>query len=418
MSELINNRDQRIETMKGLIRQLHDGKAASTVKKQLESLLDEADYSDVFKMELQLIEEGIPEQSILQLCDTHTNVLRKHLNDQETPQTEPGHPIDTFVQENIALYRTIELIRHLGKEIENSPAEISVMPKFRAIQFQMNNVMDVEKHYRRKENLLFPYFEKKNMPGPPSVMWGKHDEAREMLKVLQEGLHSIQAIERDEAVAFINLAVFPALEALEEMIYKEEKIMFPTAIDLLTEIEWYEIYTQSDEIGYCLYVPEKEWKPELQGNSETAKTFDSKDRIQLPTGSLSQEELTGILNTMPFDLTFVDKDDNVRYFSLGKERIFDRTKAILGRKVQYCHPPSSMHIVTEILEDFKSGRQDQARFWINVKGKFVYIVYYAVRDEKNNYLGTLEVTQEISEIRQLEGERRLLNYDESPSGDK
>jgi DUF438 domain-containing protein len=117
------------------------------------------------------------------------------------------------------------------------------------------------------------------------------------------------------------------------------------------------------------------------------------------------------LSTLPFDLTFVDKDDTVRYFSPGKEHIFDRSRAILGRKVQYCHPPKSVHIVNQIVKDFKAGKQARARFWINMGGKLIYICYYAVRDTAGVYLGTLEVTQNLTEVCSLEGEQRLLNYD-------
>ena len=131
----------------------------------------------------------------------------------------------------------------------------------------------------------------------------------------------------------------------------------------------------------------------------------------MPTGSFTLEELIAVMATLPFDLTFVDKDDTVRYFTPGKERIFSRSKAILGRKVQYCHPPKSVHVVDQILNDFKSGRHDRARFWINLRGRLVYICYYAVRNEQGEYLGTLEVTQDLTEARSLEGERRLLMYD-------
>ena len=133
-------------------------------------------------------------------------------------------------------------------------------------------------------------------------------------------------------------------------------------------------------------------------------------KIKFPTGIFNLNELNSVFNTMPFDITFVDKDDNVKFFSHGSNRIFQRNKAILGRKVQFCHPPSSVHIVEKILNDFKSGEQDKASFWINFQGKFVHISYYALRDESNNYLGTLEVTQDLTELRKLEGERRILEY--------
>jgi DUF438 domain-containing protein len=412
MSEIINNRQQRIDIMKGLIRQLHQGTTEEKIKKQLETMLDEADYSDVFLMEVQLLQEGIPQESIQQLCDTHTRVLKKHLDLQETPQTIPGHPVHTFVEENKELTKTTQKIRFIIAEIAKLESTVDATDQMRDIQASLNLLMDIDKHYRRKENLLFPFFEKKDMPGPPAVMWGKHDETREILKLTLDGLQNIEAIDSSEAQAYNTLAVEPAIEAVDDMIYKEEKILFPTAMDLLTEQDWYEIYIQSEEIGYCIYVPEFEWHPSGGIHKEIKNVAAEGGRIQMPTGSFNLEELISAFTVMPFDLTFVDKNDTVRYFSPGKERVFDRSRAILGRKVQYCHPPKSVHIVNQILADFKAGKQDKARFWIQLGPRFVYIVYYALRDDQGQYRGTLEVTQDITEIRQIEGEQRLLKYDE------
>lgn len=411
MSEIINNRQQRIEIMKNLIRQLHNGISEEQVKHQLETMLDEADYSDVFLMEVQLVQEGIPAEKIQELCDTHTRVLKKHLDLSETPETVAGHPVNTFAQENRELMKTTGQIRLLIKKVEALPDEADATEPMRGIQQLLNNLMDVDKHYRRKEYLLFPFFEKNNLPGPPMVMWGKHDEARNLLKETIAGLQQVETMTAAEAKAYNLFTVTPAIEAVDDMIYKEEKIMFPTALNLLTEQDWYEIYLQSDEYGYCLFAPQFEWTPEGGFHKEIRKPAAAGGRVQMPTGSFSLEELIATFSTLPFDLTFVDKDDTVRYFSPGKERIFDRSRAILGRKVQYCHPPKSVHIVNQIVKDFKTGKQDRARFWINMRGRLIYICYYAVRSPKGEYLGTLEVTQDLTEVRALEGERRLLTYD-------
>ena len=410
MSELINNRQNRIEIMKTLVRQLHDGSAPSKVKSQLETMLKEADYSDVFRMEIQLIEEGVPQESIQDLCDTHTHVLRKQLDLQETPETSLGHPVHTFIQENAALTERTGLVKLLVAEIESMDNNDDALPKMREIQLQLNELMDTDKHYRRKENLIFPYFEKKGVPGVPAVMWGKDDEVRDLLKGTIAGLQGIDSIEASEAKAYNLFTVIPSVEAVDEMIYKEEKVFLPTALDLLSDVEWYEIYSQTEEIGYCLYVPEFEWMPEdIELDQLDIKSMDGK--IQLPTGLFTLEEMISMFQTLPFDMTFVDKDDNVGFFSDSPERIFDRTRAILGRKVQYCHPPSSVNIVNQILEDFKSGKETQARFWINMGPKLIYIVYYALKGKNDEYLGTLEVTQDLTDIKNIEGERRILTYE-------
>jgi hypothetical protein len=192
------------------------------------------------------------------------------------------------------------------------------------------------------------------------------------------------------------------------MIQKEKEILLPMTLDTLNESDWYSIYKQSVEIGFCLYDPEVDWKPE--GVEIEAVEEESGERIQFPSGSMTTRELTAILNTIPFDLTFVDKDDHVRFFTQGHERIFARSRAILGREVHLCHPPKSVHIVQQILSDFKSGSQNRAQFWIQMKERFISIEYFALRDSDGGYLGTLEVSQDLTEKRRLEGEQRLLNY--------
>jgi DUF438 domain-containing protein len=192
------------------------------------------------------------------------------------------------------------------------------------------------------------------------------------------------------------------------MIAKEEEILFPMCLDTLTDEEWYEVARQSLEYGFCLFDPAVAWKPEGVEMEEEAST--EAGRIQLPSGSFDVPELLAVLNTIPFDMTFVDKEDKVRFFTQGKERIFARSRAILGRKVQQCHPPSSAHVVEKILDDFRSGREDHAAFWITLKDRFIHIEYFALRGPEGEYLGTLEVSQDLTEKRKLEGEQRLLQY--------
>lgn len=414
MSEIINNKEMRIQTMKELIKRLHLGETEEAVKKELESLLGQVDYSDVFIMENQLISEGIPSENIKKLCDVHTNVLRKHLDLQIPIDAIEGHPIHTFLQENKAIKLVtddiLKLVSRFGYLNDSEKAIFDLKSFMMKLHKHFNDLMDVDKHYSRKENLVFPVFERKGMPGPSTVMWGKDDEVRDMLKSVLEVLNSGGNLSFDEILFFLNQAVSPTATAINEMIYKEEKIFLPTAKELLTEQEWYEIYIQESEIGYCLYAPTKQWQPAGGVMEEIREISSIPGKIKLPSGTFDVPELIAMLNAMPFDITFVDKDDVVRFFTEGEDRIFTRTRAILGRKVQYCHPPDSVHIVEQIVNDFKSGKQNRARFWINFKGRFVYIVYYAVRDTNGNYLGTLEVTQDLTEARSLEGERRLLNY--------
>lgn len=132
--------------------------------------------------------------------------------------------------------------------------------------------------------------------------------------------------------------------------------------------------------------------------------------MRFETGILSKEEVEAILNTLPVDITFVDEEDTVKYFNKAEKRIFVRTKAVIGRKVQLCHPQKSIHIVNRILEAFKTGEKDVAEFWIQKDHRLIHIRYFAVRDKDGKYLGTVEVTQDITDIKKIEGEKRLLDW--------
>ncbi|HSV97427.1 MAG TPA: DUF438 domain-containing protein [Spirochaetota bacterium] len=409
MSELIDNAKKKREILKDLIRRLHDGQAESEVRSQLQQLLGSIPYEDVVKAEQELINEGLPAEEVIKLCDVHTSVLKGSIDQSGTKDAPEGHPVHTFRQENIALNREAGA---LGALYEKAPAigRDGAEGYINTMRGHFNALMDVDKHYRRKEYLLFPFLEKHGITGPPKVMWAKHDEARAMLKkalaALETALKNPENLQR-----LVDADLKPASGAVLDMIYKEEQILLPTSIDTLGEDEWYEVYRQSDEIGYCLYDPKTKWMPEkISAEAMTSAAVAKSGRIQLPSGSFTAQELTAMLNSLPVDITFVDADDTVRYFSQGPHRIFDRNRAILGRKVQLCHPPHSVNIVERIIRDFRIGAEDSAAFWIRMNKRFIHIEYFALRDEEGAYLGTMEVSQDLTEKRRLEGEQRLLNY--------
>jgi DUF438 domain-containing protein len=410
MSEVIDNAAKRQHLLKHMILQLHEGKAPEAVKKQLADLLGQVPYDDVVKVEQELIAEGLPQEEVLKLCDVHSAVLKGQIDHSQARQAEEGHPVHTFIQENRALQMELGHLEQLYRTLEPLADTQEAGEWIQKVHTHFNNLQDVDKHYRRKEYLLFPFLEKHGITGPPTVMWGKHDETRALLGAAHEALLSAKTCQAGEAKTIWSLLLQPAMTAIEEMIYKEEQILFPMCLDTLEAKEWLQIFQQSHEIGFCLYDPPQGWSP--ADTTEAAAPIESADqgKITLPTGTFTVAELQGVLNALPFDITFVDQEDRVRYFSQGAERIFDRNRSILGRKVQMCHPPSSVHIVEKILQDFRSGKETRAPFWINLKGRFVHIEYFAVRDDKGAYLGTLEVTQDLTEKRALQGEQRLLSY--------
>ena len=407
MSELINNSSSRKELLKHMILQLHEGVAPEAVKARMVELLTKIPYGEVVEVEQELISEGLPESEVLRLCDIHSQALEGHIDLSGMKIVAPGHPVDTFRRENRELEKVVNELKALfdkAAELTTGDAEAYL----NTLKALFNSLMDVDKHYRRKENLLFPFLEKYGITGPPKVMWGKHDETRDLLKNAINVLN-MPGVNAPEMIAMkVELHLIPAAKAITDMIMKEEEILFPMTLDKLTETDWYDIYRQTNEIGYCLYDPDVTWKP--GGVTIVEETSAEEGSVNLPSGRFSAEELMAILNTLPVDITFVDRNDKVKYFSQGKERIFDRNRAILGRDVRMCHPPGSVHIVDQIVGDFRSGKADSAPFWIQMGGKFIHIEYFALRNEKGEYLGTLEMSQDLTEKRKLGGDQRLLSY--------
>jgi DUF438 domain-containing protein len=408
MSELINNSENRKKKLKELILKLHKGQSENEVRNELIENLQQVPYGEVVEVEQELINEGLPEQEVLKLCDVHGAVLHGHIDLSASKQVPNGHPVDVMIQENRELKKLVSQIREQLDKISSLQKFENESEIFKLRGF-FNALFDVDKHYKRKEYLLFPFLENYGITGPPKVMWGKHDEIRELIKGAIEVLQT-DRITVEDLIASSEILLFPALNQVVDMIKKEEEILFPMTLDKLNDSDWYEIEKQSLEIGYCLYDPPKAWKPNWATKDSLSEMNKIGGNIQLPSGNFSVEELLAILNQLPIDITFVDKDDKVKYFSQGKERIFQRNRAILNRDVRLCHPPASAHIVDKIIDDFKSGKEDTAPFWINMGGKMIHIEYFALRNEKGEYLGTLEVSQNIQRYRDLEGEQRILSY--------
>lgn len=408
MSELINNSTERKKKLKELILKLHTGESQEAVRRQLLESLSQIPYGEVVEVEQELISEGLPEEEVLKLCDAHSAVLDGNIDLSSPKKIPEGHPVDVMIQENSELKRVALEIDILLNEF-SIDKEIHIEKTILKLRELFNSLFDVDKHYRKKEYLLFPFLENQGITGPPKIMWGKHDEIRELIKGSIELLQT-PSITRDELIASSEIILFPAIKGVVDMTKKEEEILFPMALDKLTESDWYEISKQSLQIGYCLYDPQKDWKPALVQEATVNELNKTGQNIQLPSGSFTVEELLAIMNTLPIDMTFVDRDDKVKYFSQGKERIFQRNRAILNRDVRHCHPPASAHIVNKIVEDFKSGKEDQAPFWINTGDKMIHIAYFALRNEKGEYLGTLEVSHDVSGYRKLEGDQRILSY--------
>ena len=404
MSDVINNREHRQKVLKELIMELHNGKSVEEVKERFGELIVGVSAAEISQMEQNLIMEGMPVTEVQRLCDVHAAVFKgsiEEIHREVAPEEREGHPMHTFKFENREIEKLInEKIRPDIEAFKNADSKNNILK----LISDLNLLWDIDKHYSRKENLLFPYLEKYGVSAPPKVMWGVDDEIRAGIKDAKIALTGYTG-SVDETVQKLE----DVINKINEMIFKEENILFPMALETLTEDEWFTIADESEEIGYCLTQPDGKWIPDRINVTKESKPEGIRGTIKLDTGVLTNIEINEILKHLPFDITFIDKDDVVKYFSQGRERIFARTKAVIGRKVQNCHPPASVHIVEKILEDFKSGKKDHEDFWIKMSGLYVYIRYFAVRDANGQYIGTMEVTQNINPIQQIQGEKRLMS---------
>jgi uncharacterized protein len=411
VSELINNREKRVQTLKEVILHLHRGEAPDAVRGRLAAIIADVDASEVAAMEQQLMSEGMSPQEVQSLCDLHADVLKDVMSAPATPMPlPPGHPIHQFRAENRALGAAAQDARHRIRGLAALPDDGRFDAERRDALAAFEKLLEVDRHYQRKEHLVFSVLERHGTTGPSKVMWGKDDEVRELLGAAVTALRE-EDVSGAELKLLAETVLEPALAALEGMVYKEEQILFPMVLGMFTAEEWGEIFRQSAEYGWCLVPPAAGYRPPAAPRPVAgAVQLPAAQAVQFPSGTLSFEQLLGLFGALPVDLTFVDREDRVAFFSEGPDRVFARSRAIIGREVKHCHPPKSVHVVERILADFKLGGQSVAEFWIELHGRFVHIRYFAVRDSAGAYLGTLEVTQDLTRLRALQGERRLLEY--------
>jgi uncharacterized protein len=427
--------------MKRLIEDLHDGLPPDEARKRFDDLIKNVSPEQIGAMEEQLIREGMPVQEIQRMCDLHVAVMRGGLDRNAEVTAPPGHPIHTYMAANEVISGLANRVGDLASRLSGGTAAApdpgsateasggigvsgnggtaAAEPELRG---EMGQVLDelsgIHNHYLRKENQLFPFLERHGITGPPKVMWGVHDEIRKQMKEAKAAVEEASAEEVSRTAAAFARSVI-------EMVYKENKILFPMAAQTLSRREWVEARKGEDELGYAFAEPAAPFEAKeprgggislpivaAPGPSDSAAepTRPTDLLLDLGTGRLTLEQVDMMLRVLPVDLSFVDADGFVRYYSETAERLFPRTPGAIGRHVENCHPPKSVHMVKEILRAFAAGEREVAEFWIEMGGKFIHIRYYAVRNPKGEYLGCLEVSQDVTGIRALEGQRRLLEW--------
>lgn len=403
--------------LKEIIGRLHAGSPVGEVKREFAKLIQGVSAAEIAAMEQSLIEGGMPVEEVQRLCEVHVQVFEASLAKGGTPTGMAGHPIHTMLEENKLARKKAAALKTAARRwawkvgTQEDAAEA------------LDDLSAIIIHYTRKENQLFPYLEKQGFTGPSRVMWGKHDEIRALFKDARDALDG-------EPRAFGRIARGLAAK-VQKMIFMEEHILIPEARRRLSEREWAEIRQGEEAIGFAWIRPASLYDagivlassapaaaPVAPAAAETAPrervaapSAEAAELLDLATGRLPKGLLDLALRTMPLDISIIDERDKVLYYSDSPHRLFPRSPAAIGRDVHNCHPQKSVATVEKILQAFKNKEKSKARFWIEMGGRFILIEYYALYDAEGAYKGTLEVSQDLTELRALEGQHRLLDWD-------
>jgi len=402
--------EKKKKMLKEIISQLHAGLPPQEVKERFKQVLEGVSSEEIARIEQELVKEGMPREELQRLCDVHMAVFSEQLGKQEL-KVPQDHPINILLEEHKILLQLLEKLSTTADIVAQACDLVYVGDDIVQMRKIVEELSDAEKHYLREENVLFPVLEKHGITEPPAIMWMEHDKIREKKKQIYSMVQKYDARDFQEFKRNLIENTRTLSSMLSSHISKENTVLYPTALKIISKKEWNDIRRDFDEIGYCCFTPKHLTKTAITPKEKTYAASAAEDTLQFDAGSLSKDEVEAILDTIPVDISFIDANDAVKYFNKADKRIFVRTKAVIGRKVQLCHPQKSVHIVNRIVEAFKTGKKNSAEFWISMNNRLIHIRYFAVRERNGKYLGTIEVTQDLTDLKKIEGQRRLLDWD-------
>ena len=411
----------KVELVKSLLKRIHEGADPESLKREFGEVLAKVSPIEIPMIEQQLVREGVPIQEILRMCDLHVALFRDYLVGRELKGVPEGHPLDLLLRENELILKWAEQLGVVANALANA-GDAEVPPLLQQLKALLSNLRAVRTHYRKVQMLLFPYLERRGVVAVPRVLWGREDQAILRLRALLKRVEG--ELPPDEARAVAREAASLANE-LAELVFRENKILFPALWALLAEGEWAAVAEEAKKIGYLVKI-DSEWKPKeepvLPYQSEPRVEEGSLERLppefravaagvepdryrlvkegdlDLGTGFLSPGEVKGVFGALSVEVTFADASDRVRFYSDGRlPPAFVRTRTILGRNLLYCHPPRLERLVKETVDALKRGEADYREFWTRIGDRIVRVFISAVRDESGRYLGAVEVVEDFTE---------------------
>lgn len=398
MSEFTQNSQQRVQHLFELFIGIMQGDKPLELVRKHQQLIDNIVPSDVIDAVDRLVRHGVPMEALKRGINKTLNLLYKTLNGYPYTPPPKGSFLDVLIQNNRELDVRLRATRPLIKELNNTPGDVMLHSRLKE---KLSEIGKFDALYVIKENVLFPLIEKQwENFRCVQVMWSFQDDIRKNIKaaiaLLDEKDFDLKKFNRLAGDIFFNMYAIK---------FRDERILFPRMLETIPEKELNDLLAQSREMIFpFVEPPQKATEAMEEGSTDTGE-------VDLHTGILSPEQIRMVFNHLPVDITYVDENNKVKYFSTPGKRIFPRTKGIIGRDVKNCHPPESVHVVEQIVDAFRRGEKDEASFWIKMKGEYILIRYFAVRDESGKFRGTLEVSQEISALQKITGEKRLLDWE-------
>lgn len=414
MNRYLDLEDEKIEKITGVLANYLKGKINSKqAKEKINSLFDKITVQEFALCEQRLVNYGIDDVELTPRIEELLLIVEDLLVTNEL-DLEKGHPINTYLRE-------VEAIRSILDQIKDQKNEKFIKNKWLEIY---DKLLEIKTHFDRKQNQLFPALEKKGFDKPSKIMWSLDDNVETTIK------KALSYLENNQDDKFIEMQD-EVIDVVEDMMVKEEDILYPTAMDMISDDEFIEMRKGDDEIGYCIIDTPPDYRSGSNKNETTEnkqllydlkdllvkhgalENLDDKQELDVSQGKLTLEQINLIFKHLQVDLSYVDENEICKFYSDTKHRVFPRSPGVIGREVQNCHPKESVYMVEEIIRAFRSGEQDEAEFWIDMGDKFIYIIYNAVRDEDGKFRGVLEMMQDVTRIRNLQGSQRLLSWNES-----
>jgi DUF438 domain-containing protein len=419
---------RKVELVKELLKAVHRGESVDELKKRYSGVLSQISPIEIPLIEQQLVKEGISIDDILKLCDLHVELFREFLKSRELRDVPKGHPVDLFMKENEWVLKQAEALALYASALASAADEGSRKGYFEAVKRVLVELRKIRLHYRKIQMLVFPYLERRGIVAVPRVLWGREDQVIVKIRQLLEIMSRVEAVDEASAKLVAEKALEIAREA-SELVFRENKILYPAVYALFSEGEWVAIAEIASEMGWLVDVGEVEWRPsakpvlpyEIDGRTSPQQiealpqefrsmalakgvepdnySIKREGDVELSTGFLTPKEINAIFEALPLEVTYADRNDRVRFFSESRlGRGFARTKTILGRRIEYCHPPRLERLVRQTVDELKQGKAPYREFWTKLGDSIIRVLIVPVKGANGEYLGTIEIVEDMTEI--------------------